>query len=532
MNIFELFEQQARERPRQPAIVETTHQGEQSTDYDELHHAVLQSCTLFERHGLMPGDAVLLFQPMSVALYVYLLACFRLGLVAMFIDPGVGRDYITQCCRIHPPRALLAAPGAQLLRLLSPSLRRIPVKFTTGHWFPFSKSARWHGQRLTTSPVVAGGDAIALISFTSATTGAPKAIARSHDFLLAQNHVLRQSLALRPGQVDMNSLPIFVLANLATGLTSIIPAGDLRHPAAVDGATLLRQLEHRHAQRLSAPPSLIERLVAACERDGQRLQWPLAVYTGGAPVFPQLLQRLAGIAPLAQIHVIYGSSEAEPIAQIEYREISSSDFEAMRLGRGLLAGKPIAGIALRILAPHPGENIATLTPVQLDAMTLQPNAVGEILVSGEHVLTGYLHGSGDQETKIRVGDTIWHRSGDAGYLDNGGRLWLLGRDREIVRDGHGEAYPFPIECAALQAPGIQRAAFLLWRQRRCLVVQCADAAAVRALDELRRREHIDAVMRIDRMPLDRRHNAKIDYPALRRWLTRHTPHRRTQRSSD
>ena len=59
---------------------------------------------------------------------------------------------------------------------------------------------------------------------------------------------------------------------------------------------------------------------------------------------------------------------------------------------------------------------------------------GEIVVSGAHVGAGYVGGVGDAETKFRVGEVIWHRTGDAGYLDAHGRLWLLGRCSARIAD--------------------------------------------------------------------------------------------------
>ena len=64
---------------------------------------------LLRETGLAPRDTVLVFQPMSAELYVALLALFRLGITAMFLDPSAGRDHIEQCCAIRPPKAMIAS---------------------------------------------------------------------------------------------------------------------------------------------------------------------------------------------------------------------------------------------------------------------------------------------------------------------------------------------------------------------------------------------------------------------------------------
>ena len=155
-----------------------------------------------------------------------------------------------------------------------------------------------------------------------------------------------------------------------------------------------------------------------------------------------------------------------------------------------------------------------------DHQALEPFETGEIVVSGDHVLDGYLDGSGDEVTKIRDGDRVWHRTGDAGYFDRRGRLWLLGRSAAKVSDGSGTLYPFAVECAASEVPGLRRSAFAQHRGRRVLVVEVErDALGVRkALMTRLAWAGLHDVVIVDEVPVDRRHNAKIDYTALGRLL--------------
>ena len=110
----------------------------------------------------------------------------------------------------------------------------------------------------------------ALVTFTSGSTGEPKAAVRTHGFLLAQHAVLEESLSLAPGEVDLTTLPIFVLANLASGVTSVIPDADLRYPGRIEPGPVfeqLRQLDrttHRLVgrTRIAASPALLARLAA------------------------------------------------------------------------------------------------------------------------------------------------------------------------------------------------------------------------------------------------------------------------------
>ena len=115
--------------------------------------------------------------------------------------------------------------------------------------------------------------------------------------------------------------------------------------------------------------------------------------------------------------------------------------------------------------------IGPYTANTFDRDALPAVSTGEIVVAGDHVLTGYLDGLGDHETKFKVGDRTWHRTGDAGYLDKVGRLWLLGRASAKLVDEHGIVYPFAVECAAMSAEAVHRCALVEHGGARVLAVE-------------------------------------------------------------
>jgi len=246
------------------------------------------------------------------------------------------------------------------------------------------------------------------------------------------------------------------------------------------------------------------------------------VFTGGAPVFPSLLDRLSAACPEARVTALYGSTEAEPIAELAWSEASASDRQHMREGGGLLAGKPVDRIDLRIMADRSGEAVGPLDAAAFDAMMRPKGEAGEIVVAGEHVLAGYLDGRGDREGKIHVGGRVWHRTGDAGYVGASGRLWLLGRASAKVADERGVVYPLAVECVADGVEGVRRTALVSHEAGRLLVVEAETerrAPVERRLEEALG-EAVERFVFVDQIPVDRRHNAKVDYPALRRQLRR------------
>jgi acyl-CoA synthetase (AMP-forming)/AMP-acid ligase II len=522
MNITEILRAHAESRPDAAAIIETRNGRDFVLTFFELERQSSLAAARFRQAGLNSGDAALVFVPMSAQLYVAMLALFRIGAVAMFLDPSAGREHIERCCALNPPRAFIGTPKAHLLMLGSSPLRRIPNKFVTSGWLPWARSLQGNLDGKTDSSIhQSTNNTPALLTFTSGSTGQPKAAVRSHGFLLAQHRALERCLHLKAGDVDLTTLPVFVLANLASGVTSLIPDADLRHPGFINAAPVVAQIKKHRPVSAVASPAFLERLIEHCHLRGELLESFRKIFTGGAPVFPQLLDRLQTVAPHADAVAVYGSTEAEPIAHIARNEMSDADIAAMVNGGGLLAGKPVSEIHLRILRQQWGKPIAPMTTTEFDAMCVSEGSAGEIVVSGAHVLSGYLHGHGDEETKFKVDGVVWHRTGDAGYLDADGRLWLLGRCAARIEDGRGELYPFTVECAVSSFAEIRRSAVIAHNARRILCIErrnpksSLDLAGIRKTLEW---AHLDEIRIFPAIPVDKRHNAKIDYPALRQLL--------------
>jgi len=361
----------------------------------------------------------------------------------------------------------------------------------------------------------------ALLTFTSGSTGEPKPVLRTHGFLRQQLKILHEIADIRERDVDYVAMPMFVLFNLARAITSIIPAADMRRPGRADPLLVYQQMLAEHVTRTVASPALLERLANHCLVKGLKLPDLQCVSTGGGPVSPLLVRKLRRIAPCAAIKMVYGSTEAEPIACLNDGEVSIDDRSRMQRGDGLLVGRPVHGCSVRIIRSQPDIPIGPCSHAAYEKLALATGEIGEITVSGHHVLKGYADSSRDRATKIEVGGTIWHRTGDAGYFDASGRLWLVGRCSAAIHDRRGTVYPFQVEYAVNSANGIRRAALIGHDNQRVLVLETAgrefrmDCAAVaRCIAE----HNIDRIVTVRRIPLDKRHDAKIDYPGLRRQL--------------
>jgi olefin beta-lactone synthetase len=522
MNVAELFEQQARIRPEAPAIVDVLRGRERVLTFRKLNDKATQVAALLNSQGIEAGDGVTIFHPMAAELYIFLIALFRLGAVGLFIDPSAGRRHIQRCCGMFPPKAFFGSHRAHLLRLVSPELRRIPISYGTS-WLPgcvniFSLPRNALLRSLT--PI--HGDTPALITFTSGSTGTPKAAARTHRLLLAQHRAVVQSLRPTPGTMDLATLPVFVLANLASGVASVLPDADMRVPGSCDPRRIIAQIERCQVKSTAASPAFIERLAEECIRASHSLSSLQRVFIGGGPVFPHVLHCARKVFPNAAITAVYGSTEAEPMAEITLDGIGEEDFSRMRNGGGVLAGAPVPSVQLRVIREQWGTPIGRITVAKFAEMIVPANQPGEIVVSGEHVLGGYLRREGDDETKFNVDTVRWHRTGDLGYLDSRGRLWLLGRSNAKIQDRRGVVYPLTVECAARHDPHIACAALVQFREQRVLVLQPRnahrlDSAAFKI--ELPWAD-IDRLIAVNRIPVDKRHNAKVDYAQLKLLLQR------------
>ncbi len=280
-------------------------------------------------------------------------------------------------------------------------------------------------------------------------------------------------------------------------------------------------------------PAALANVVATAERTPSDTRSGIGalrlVFSAGAPVPAETLRSIGDLAPHADIHTPYGMTEALPVADIDLRGIESAEAGDELLGSvvpGVCVGAPVAGADVRICAL--GFDAIAGVP---DA--LAPDTTGEILVRAPWVSEGYV-GRWEAQRLARPG-AGWHRTGDVGRVDGSGRLWIEGRSVHVVHTVDGVVTPVPVERAverSLSPAGtvtVGRVAAVGVGPQGCqqliVVIESGSkpglapsglASSVRAAVDV----PIAAVLNIDTMPVDIRHNAKIDRAEVAVWAQR------------
>lgn len=457
--------------------------------------------------GIKKDIQLILLEPISSRLYILMMALWSLGATVVVFDPSATDEYIEKCLERINANYFIGCKKAMLLRFKLKSIRRIPHAHTVDAMMSFITDIDD-----LFSPVELSEDSPALITFTSGRTGNPKVAVRTHGFLLKQYEVIVSTMDYQDTDMDLAVLAIFTLVNMARGITTVIPSESLSDIAKINSRVLVQQMFQTKVTRITTSPMLLKRVIDYAFAHHIVLPSMRRLNIGGGPVFPFMLNNMNAVFPNATLYLVYGSTEAEPIAEIKNEDIQGESIAKMQQGYGLIGGYVVNQIECKVIKNNYTKTIGTLTNNEFSELILEHEA-GEIVVSGGHVLGGYLNGVGDDENKFKVDNICWHRTGDMGVFDEENRLWLLGRSSATIQDARGIVYPFAVESAVYAKYQVNRCAVLQYQGKRILVVE-SNYETKNEIDKDKGNLKIDQVIRLRRIPLDIRHRSKIDYGKL------------------
>ena len=298
--------------------------------------------------------------------------------------------------------------------------------------------------------------AVHSIIYTSGTTGRPKGVLLTYGNYLWSAVGSALNLGLAADDRWLACLPLFHVGGLSILLRGVIYGATVEVHAAFDAAAANRAIDGG-VTLLSVVSTMLERMLEErAERD-----YPASlrcVLVGGGPVPPHLLGRATARAmPVAQT---YGLTEAaSQVATLAPAEAAS------RIGA---AGKPLLPTELRV--------------VDGEGRACPAGAPGEIVVRGPTVTPGYLNAPEETARALREG---WLHTGDIGYLDAAGYLYVLDRRDDLIVSGGENVYPAEVEAALEAHPAVREAAVFgradrRWGQAVSAVVVLREGGAVTA----------------------------------------------------
>ncbi len=485
--------------------------------------------------GISRGMRVLVMVQPGFEFVSLTFALFKLGAVPVMIDPGMGVRRMLDCIRMVDLQAFIGIPVAQVMRVLCRRpFRSVKCVVTVGRrwmWGGKTLDGLADGAGNAFTMVETASNETAAILFTSGSTGPAKGVVYEHGMFDAQVRAIQTFYGIEPGEIDLPAFPLFALFSTAMGMTSVIPKMDPSHPARVDPARIVEAIRDHAVTNTFGSPAIWSRVAAYCVDRGIKLPSLRRILIAGAPVPYHVIEQLHRVlSPDADVHTPYGATEALPVSSIAGRELLDGCSKRSRAGAGTCVGRPLPGIDLRLIPITDG-------PITdwSDELPVCDGQLGEIVVSGPVVTKEYF-GLKDATVlaKISNGDRTWHRIGDIGYRDQQGRIWFCGRKSHRVVTEHSTMFSVRCEAIFNEHPSVHRSALVgvgaHGRETPVIVVEpkagmfpgrsrravfCGELLELGRANELTCR--IDKVLFHRSLPVDVRHNAKINREKLAEW---------------
>lgn len=542
-NIAALLSEQARQRPEQAAILDPIGRGYRPIRYRTTSFSALDrlsdrlAANMLQR-GVTRGMKLVLFVPFSTEFIAWTYGLLKSGATVILIDPGMGRSNIFRCLAEIEPDGFVAIRRVQWIRRLLQ--RRFPharLNITVNMFSRQSTLAASHEPHID-FPAVAARDPAAVI-FTSGSTGPPKGVLYEHGMFAAQVALIQNFYGIEPGENDLPGFPLFGLFNAAMGVTTVIPQMNPLRPADVDPRRIIAAIEQQQVTQAFGSPAFWNRVGRYCDARQLRIPGLKRAMSAGGPVPVHVVERMSRAlsGPGADLFTPYGATECLPVSSIAAREVLERTAALTRTGAGTCVGRPFPDVEIAIIA-------ATDVPLRSidDAQRLPPGEIGEIIVRSPAATREYyrrpegtaLAKIPDPSGAATGRPDFWHRMGDVGYFDDDGRLWFCGRKAHIVQTAAGPMYSVCCEGIFDAHTHVYRSALVgigeRGQQRPVLIVEpelrmTKPARHAFACDLLTlaasqpTTESIRTVLLHPSLPVDTRHNVKINREALAKWAT-------------
>jgi acyl-coenzyme A synthetase/AMP-(fatty) acid ligase/pimeloyl-ACP methyl ester carboxylesterase len=475
-----------------------------SVTFAELDSRVATFAQALVQRGIEAGQRVAVLVPPSIDLIALVYACWRIGAVTVIADRGLGLNGLGRAVKSsrvqHVVGIRSAVVAARTLRW-APRASLIDLK-------SLQNSMQLEGLKQLGRPEPTHED-LAAILFTSGATGPAKGVRYTHSQLGAQRDILQKVYNISDTDSFVAAFAPFALFGPALGITTGLADMDVTSPATLTAKALDEACQATKATMVFASPAALANVLKTASTNLSSLKQVRLVMSAGAPVPIDTLRLMKKLCPEAEMHTPYGMTEVLPVA-----DLSLQQREAIGEGSGVCVGKAVDGCHVKVVAIEGGTT------------NLPSGECGEVVVSSPWMSLGYNRlWLTQQNARFESDGVIWHRTGDVGHLDGDENLWIEGRVVHMIHASHGSITPVPLEVACEKIAGVKRAAAVgigdKGAQQLVIVLETDQAKediapahlAIQVREALADVDVV-AIWVTKKLPVDIRHNSKIDRTAL------------------
>lgn len=410
----------------------------------EFADRVARLAGVLQSLGVGPGDRVAMLAPNGPRYVEFYFATLWAGGVMVPVNVRWAIPEKVHCLTDAGARVLLVDPAyiAEVapLRAQCPALGAVIL--TEGA--PTGDFIDYEAALVAQAPVPdaeRGGDDLAALFYTGGTTGRAKGVMLSHGNFLANSMTALVNLGIREHSVHLHVSPLFHVAGGSRVFTTTVAGGTHATIPRFEPALFLEAIQTYRVTVTVVVPTMLNALLQYPELDRYDLS-SLELLTYGASPMPeallrQAMQRFPGIAFLQS----YGMTELSPVATSLGPRYHV--FEGPDAGRIRSAGQAVYN--------------ADVAVMDANDRPLPPGQVGEVCVRGPMVMQGYWRQPELTATTLRNG---WMHTGDAGYLDGEGFLFLVDRVKDMIISGGENVYSAAVENVIYQYPGVHECAVI------------------------------------------------------------------------